>query len=88
MSAGKPWSWVAAVAVDPPELQLIDGAGRVRASVWTGSHTATWHTYDIDGTGGENDSTAGYRATDDAKRCAVASIVRQGWAPGGWKVTW
>lgn len=89
--AGKPWAWVVAatdVAGRTSELHLIDGQGRTRASVWPGSHTATWHTYDDRGTGGENDSTTGFNATDEAKRHAVASIVRQGWAPGGWRVEW
>lgn len=90
------WKWdTMAFALDskgnklPTEHRLLDGQGRHRASVWKNSDDrATWHTYDTDGTGGENSECHGDLALDDAKRHAVASMVRQGWAPGGWRIKW
>jgi hypothetical protein len=65
---------------------LRDGRGRDRATIWENAKDRfTWHTWDDQGTGGENDEAS---SLDDAKRHCVAAIVRQGWAPGGWTVEW
>jgi hypothetical protein len=72
--------------MSPPRWELLDGRNRIRCEIYPqrdGGHT--WHTFDDLGTGGENDTCG---SLDDAKRHAVASIVLQGWAPGGWKVRW
>jgi hypothetical protein len=83
VSAGLPWRWV---KVQIAEWELIHGGARVRARIWNNTPGRyTWHTFDSDGTGGENDVAD---SLNDAKDLAVAAIVRQGWAPGGWKVTW
>jgi len=68
------------------DLELVDGRGRDRATIWQNAEARfTWHTWDDRGTGGENSEAA---SLDDAKRHCVAAIVRQGWAPGGWEVSW
>lgn len=68
------------------EWQLADGRGRERATIWQNAEDRfTWHTWDEQGTGGENCEAS---SLDDAKRHCIAAIVRQGWAPGGWKVRW
>lgn len=89
MGRANPWRWhtvSADVALRPLEVRLLDGHGRHRASVWRNDASRfTWHTYDDRGTGGEN---AEARSLNDAKDRAMAAIVRQGWAPGGWKVQW
>ena len=65
---------------------LVDGRGRDRCTIWaTRDGEFTLHTWDERGTGGENFTVA---TIGDAKRHAVASIVLQGWAPGGWRVRW
>jgi len=64
--------------------RLRDGCGRERATIWQNSEDRyTWHTWDDNGTGGENAEAA---SLDDAMRHCVAAIVCQGWAPGGWRV--
>lgn len=63
---------------------LVDGCGRDRATIWQNAGDRfTWHTWDTDGVGGENDEAT---TLADAKRHCVAAIVFQGWAPGGWEV--
>jgi len=80
--AGNPWLW----ADGSHTWTLIDGRGRDRATIWKNDETRfTWHTWDDRGTGGENDEATSLR---DAKDLCVAAIVRQGWAPGGWKIKW
>lgn len=87
----KSWQWREDEAHVPrPRVlkawDLFDGRKRHRASIWMNSDNEfTWHTYDDNGVGGEN---AEAPSLDDAKRSVVASIVRQGWAPGGWEVRW
>lgn len=54
---------------------LIDHKGRVRANVWG---NGTWHTWDEQGTGGENSSCVNIR---DAKDQVLAAVMRQGWIP-------
>jgi hypothetical protein len=86
----KPWRWIRSLSEATfrgGEIwRLRDGRGRERATVWqNGEHLFTWHTYDEQGTGGENSEAS---LLDDAKRHCVAAIVRQGWAPGGWEVSW
>lgn len=87
----KPWQWREDESHVPrPRVlkawDLFDGRGRHRASIWQNSgNEFTWHTYDENGTGGENSEAA---SLDDAKRAVVASVVVQGWAPGGWSVQW
>jgi len=80
----RPWGWRAEGM--PNELRLFDGRGRQRASVWSNPDNVTWHTYDEYGTGGENSVIWVPGRLDDAKDQVIASIVRQGWAPGGWTV--
>jgi hypothetical protein len=86
----KPWRWHKSLAEVTtrglPIWHLRDGRSRDRATIWQNADDRfTWHTWDENGTGGENDEAA---ALDDAKRHCVAAIVRQGWAPGGWQVEW
>lgn len=82
--AGNPWRWTGSANGD--KYMLIDGRGRERATVWRNDDTRfTWHTWDDRGTGGENSECSSLR---DAKDQCVAALVRQGWAPGGWKVVW
>jgi hypothetical protein len=90
--AGIPWRWqyYPGGGIVKDRWELRDGRGRVRAEIWLNPWTQsarpyTWHTYDDQGTGGENADAA---SVDDAKLLCVACIVRQGWAPGGWKVQW
>lgn len=83
----KPWRWQrGSAAIGLERVELVDGQGRIRATVWPQRDgSATWHTWDASGTGGENWTTT---SVDQAKRDAVSSIVLQGWAPGGWRVEW
>lgn len=86
----RPWQWRERAAMKTssglPITDLLDGHGRDRATIWQNDRDRfTWHTWDTDGVGGENASAT---SLNDAKDQAVAAIVRQGWAPGGWKVVW
>jgi hypothetical protein len=87
----RPWRWIGTSLPSTfyphkGTWTLIDGKGRDRANVWQNDVARfTWHTWDERGIGGEN---AEATSLDDAKRHCVAAIVRQGWAPGGWTVTW
>jgi hypothetical protein len=86
----KPWRWsrsLSETTLRGGEIwRLRDGRGRARATIWQNSaRLFTWHTWDDRGTGGENSEAS---SLDDAKRHCVAAIVRQGWAPGGWAVSW
>ncbi len=86
--AGKPWRWIPSTTLSQREMEwhLRDGRGRERATVWSKRDGSfIWHTWDDMGTGGENSECTSLR---DAKDQAMAAIVRQGWAPGGWKVQW
>lgn len=79
----KPWAWTLSRT---GTWELKNGQGDTRASIWlTGSGEYTWHTWNENGTGGEND---GALTLNQAKDECVAAIVRQGWAPGGWTVSW
>jgi hypothetical protein len=79
----KSWAWHR-VFVD--KWKLLDGRGRERATVWrTMGGEYVWHTWGVSGVGGEN---SGAPTLVQAKDEAVAAVVRQGWAPGGWKVEW
>jgi hypothetical protein len=84
----KPWKWVETPSngYGRREVALFDGHGRERCTIWEQRHGGwVWHTWDERGTGGENSEHANLnRAKDEA----VAAIVRQGWAPGGWTVQW
>lgn len=83
------WHWVEDVfstALAGGRWHLRDGRGRVRASVWGNvGGRFTWCTFNADDIGGENGEAA---TLDDAKLFAVGCLVRQGWAPGGWKIMW
>jgi hypothetical protein len=86
----KPWRWSKSLAETTLHgggiWRLRNGRGRDRATIWQNAEDRfTWHTWDDHGTGGEN---AEATTLDDAKRHCVAAIVRQGWAPGGWEVSW
>jgi hypothetical protein len=86
----KAWRWSKSLAETTTRgggiWRLRDGRGRERATVWQNAEDRyTWHTWDDRGTGGENSEAT---SVDDAKRHCVAAIVRQGWAPGGWRVQW
>jgi len=87
----KPWRWIDRSGSPAPSVrggrwELVDGRGRERATIWQNDESRfTWHTWDDCGTGGENSEAP---SLDDAKRHCVAAIVRQGWAPGGWEVSW
>jgi hypothetical protein len=86
----KAWYWqksLAEVTFSGGEIwHLHDGRGRDRATIWqNATDRFTWHTWDEDGTGGENGPA---KSLDDAKLFCLACIVRQGWAPSGWKVHW
>lgn len=85
--AGKPWRWTQLAHRTPAEWELRDGTGRLRCSVLQSRYGTrfTWHTWDTDGVGGENSDAA---TPEEAKDQAIAAIVRQGWAPGGWRVSW
>ncbi len=71
------WTWVKGPFARDPEVarELRDGRGRVRATVWS---NGTWHSWDEDGVGGENDCCT---TLIDAMDQAVAAVVRQGWSP-------
>jgi hypothetical protein len=73
------------VALQPITLELLDGNDRKRASVDHSHASYFWHTFDDCGRCGEFDQCS---SLDEAKRQAIASIVMQGWAPGGWRVQW
>jgi hypothetical protein len=86
----KPWRWI--TTAEPTSVlsrgtwELRDGRNRSRATIWRNSEKQfTWHTWNEHGTGGEN---SGCSTLNDAKDQCVAAIVRQGWAPGGWEVSW
>lgn len=85
----KPWRWI--LTAEPSMFsrgtwELRDGSNRARATIWRNNQTLfTWHTWNDRGTGGENSECA---TLNDAKDQCVAAIVRQGWAPGGWNVSW
>lgn len=88
----RPWEWVKR---SETHWQLIDGNRDTRADVWINRTEVVWHTYNERGVGGENSSVeirtrpTGLRdAFNQARDEAVAAVVRQGWAPGGWKVKW
>ena len=87
----KPWRWVvrsvaSRLTIGGGKWELLDGRGRERVTIWQNSDDRfTWHTWDHRGTGGENSECSSLR---DAKDQGVAAIVRQGWAPGGWTVSW
>lgn len=84
----KPWQWIHRSFYKPEQWALRDGRGRERATIWQSAYDPkrfTWHTWDEYGTGGEN---AEATSLDDAKLFCLACIVRQGWAPGGWQVSW
>ena len=87
----KPWQWVKR---SDTHWQLVDGRFKTRADVWINRNELVWHTYDARGVGGENSAVETSRARpmasvlNQARDEAVAAIVRQGWAPGGWKVKW
>jgi hypothetical protein len=86
----KSWRWIdrgpTGISFHSGTWDLVDGQGRDRATIWRNDEKRyTWHTWDDRGTGGENSEVT---SLDDAKRHCVAAIVRQGWAPGGWKVLW
>jgi len=84
--AGKPWRWICDDDGKSSVFHLLDGQRRERATIWQNSATRfTWHTWNDRGTGGENSEST---TSDGAKDSAVAALVRQGWAPGGWKVLW
>lgn len=78
--AGVPWH----CTLKPIHVELV-GAGTVRASCdWSGG-VFVWHTFGDSGFDGESGQCG---TMDDAKRAAIASIVVQGWAPGGWRIAW
>lgn len=87
----KAWQWIESKVERTNSggrvVNLLDGRGRTRSTIWENVYVRTfvWHTWDEHGTGGEN---AESEYLQDAKDACVAAIVRQGWAPGGWKVTW
>ncbi len=84
----KPWQWVENLVYQPVQWELRDGRGRNRATIWTPRYSGgefVWHTWNENGTGGEN---AAAPSLVQAKDECVAAIVRQGWAPGGWEVVW
>lgn len=87
--AGRPWRWTTEDGYpfrNRVVVHLTDGRKRERATIWQNEiDRFTWHTFDDRGTGGENSECT---SLNDAKDQCVAAIVRQGWAPGGWKVTW
>lgn len=76
MSRPKPWTWRRGLGRMPgtEHWALVDSRGRTRADVWS---NGVWHTWDERGVGGEN---AECSDIDFAKDCALAAIVRQGWA--------
>lgn len=91
MPIEKPWRWVKMPddvsdgMVTEGERRLLDPRGRNRATVWA---NGTWHTWDTEGVGGENDCAVRMdgeiaRPQDfvirDAMDCALAAVVRQGW---------
>lgn len=72
MSVKKSWRWFWDSKEN--EWQLLDERGRQRATVWM---SGTWHTWDVNGIGGEN---AHESNVDEAKAQATAAVIRQGWA--------
>lgn len=87
--AGKPWRWRIGNCFTSNRgliCHLTDGRDRERATIWQSAlDRFTWHTWNDMGTGGENSSTTTLNLAKDE---CIAALVRQGWAPGGWKVTW
>jgi hypothetical protein len=84
----KPWRWVRLESIAQHHLEtyvLRDGNGDNRCTIWRTVDGHMWHTWTVGGVGGENDTAP---TLNDAKDQAIAAIVRQGWAPGGWKVVW
>jgi hypothetical protein len=84
------WRWLRVSREDVrwnAQWALFDGAGRERATITENEpgKRYTWHTWDDHGTGGVNAEAGSLNAAKDQ---AMAAIVRQGWAPGGWKVQW
>lgn len=79
MTKPKPWSWV---RDGRGGWLLLDGRRLLRANVWD---NGTWHTYDKDGIGGENDVCVGPHKVQDARDQVMAAVVRQGWTP--WDVS-
>lgn len=73
----KSWRWVRSPAdlFGKHEWILRDGRGRCRVNVYA---NGTWHTWDEEGTGGENSVCA---TVQDAMDQALAAVVRQGWTP-------
>lgn len=80
----KPWKWEREFVRDLLGREgwiLRDGRGRNRANVWP---NGVWHTWDEQGTGGENGVCEGRRAVQDAMDQVMAAVARQGWTP--WKI--
>lgn len=72
----KSWKWERAkdtLTVKGDGWILRDARGRNRANVWS---NGVWHTYNEEGTGGENDVCTSVR---DALDQAIAAVIRQGW---------
>lgn len=87
MPLAKPWRWIKKPddPINKGERELLDPQGRCRATVWP---NGTWHTWDTDGVGGENDQAVSHDGEvarpmayimRDAMDCALAAVVRQGW---------
>jgi hypothetical protein len=55
---------------------LIAPSGKMAATVWP---NGTWHTWDEDGTGGQNSVERGEHRMGEAKRQAWASLWEQQW---------
>jgi hypothetical protein len=89
----KPWQWTLSLSERTSRggrvWHLKDGQKRDRATIWEHGGGLdgdfVWHTWDEFGTGGENASAP---TLERAKDECVAAIVRQDWAPGGWRVSW
>lgn len=81
MANGKPWIWKRNLVEANIYRELIDGRGRVRATVYK---NGTWWIWERDGVGNENSCCEGPRGPQDAMDQAMAAIVRQGWVR--WKV--
>lgn len=64
------------------EFSLRDNENKIRAQIWCDNDgKATWHTFDENGTGGENDISA---SVDRAKLAVYAAMLRQGWMQIVW----
>lgn len=77
MTKRKPWCWIRVkIQAEPREVwHLEDARGRNRATVWD---NGTWHSWDTEGVGGENDVC---KTVGDAMDQSLAAVVRQGWTP-------